>query len=125
MRKIYQIAIGLTCCVGLIISCKTTKTGTTSTTATTTKKDPTPVPAVVLSYNSPINNILDKNCNGCHSNPEKQKGDFTKYVGLKAKIDNGTFKTEVLDKKTMPPKEPLSSEDYAKLKLWFEQGAIE
>lgn len=112
MKKTSQIMVGIMCGVILIFSCKTTKTASTTTVAAVT-------------YKTSVKKILDQSCNGCHNNPEKKKGDFTTYAGVKAKIDNGTFKELVFEKKTMPPKEPLSADDFNKLKQWFEAGAPE
>ncbi|MCC6690653.1 MAG: cytochrome c [Bacteroidia bacterium] len=114
MKNFVRITTAVIICVAIIISCKTTKSPTTTTA--------TP-PA--LTYTASVKKILDQNCNGCHNNPEKKKGDFTKYAGVKAKIDKGEFQEEVFQKKSMPPKEPLSADDFDKLKKWVEAGAPE
>lgn len=112
MKKTAQIMIGIACGVILIFSCKTTKTASTT-------------PVVAATYKTSVKKILDQSCNGCHNNPEKKKGDFTTYAGVKAKIDNGTFKELVFEKKTMPPNSALSADDFAKLKQWFDAGSPE
>ena len=121
MKNIFRIAIGTIACAAVIISCKTT----TKPVATTTPPPPPAPPVVVATtYKTSIKNIIGDNCTGCHG-AGSQKGDFTNYAGIREKIDNGSFKELVIEKKTMPPREPLSSADFNKVKQWLEAGAPE
>lgn len=118
MKKLNQLLLAVSCAAIFIISCKTTKTG-----STTSAPAPPPPPTVVLTYNASIKNILDANCNGCHRGGDK--GDFTNYAGVKSKVDNGSFNERVFIAKDMPPKEPLAADELTKLKKWLEAGAPE
>ncbi len=119
MKRIIATAFSIPILALITFSCKTLKT--------TTSSEPSVSSAVHLTYNSDIKIILDKYCNSCHDKPGKKKGDFTTYLGVKEKIDNGSFKEKVFDKKKMPPvnKEPLTDEAYNKLKFWSDAGAPE
>jgi mono/diheme cytochrome c family protein len=118
MKNIIRITLGTIACVAVIISCKTT----TKPVATTTP--PAPPVVAATTYKNSIKNIIDDNCAGCHRSGSP-KGDFTNYAGVREKIDNGSFKELVIEKKTMPPREPLSSADFNKVKQWLESGAPE
>ena len=76
-----------------------------------------------VTYSGAIVTILNGNCNisGCHDF-NSAFGDYTSYEGVKEKIDNETFKARVMDKKDMPPSNPLSKADLDKLKCWLEAG---
>jgi cytochrome c5 len=119
MKKFRLLISVAVVCILSVISCKTTKPK-----AASGNKAAEPS-KVVLTYNGSIKNIIDNNCTSCHNNPEKKKGDFTNYAGLKFKTDNGTFKDRVIVQKDMPPRGPLSDEDYNTLKRWLEAGAPE
>ncbi len=116
MKNSVHIAASILAGILIAVSCKTTKPVQTNA-----------APKVTLTYNGSIKNILEQNCNSCHNNPEKKKGDFRNYAGIKAKIDNGTFKDRVIVKKDMPPsgRNPMSAEDYDSLKQWLEAGTPE
>ena|ERR1041385_390194 len=75
-------------------------------------------------YNANIKPIINANCNssGCHG-AGSSNGDFTVYAGLKAKADNGSLNTRVLEDKTMPPSGALSLDDRKKIKCWINNGA--
>ena len=75
-------------------------------------------------YSGAVASIINGNCNisGCHDSGSAF-GDYTNYEGVKEKIDNGTFKTRVMDQKDMPPSNPLPKADLDKLKCWLEAGA--
>lgn len=79
---------------------------------------------VSSSYSSNIKPIISSNCtsSGCH-NANSNNGDFTTYEGLKAKADNGTLNTRVVEQKNMPPSQPLSLDDLKKIKCWIDSGA--
>ena len=66
---------------------------------------------------------MDVNCNtsGCHA-AGSPYGDLTNYSGVKAKVDNSTFKERVIVQKNMPPAYSLSQTDLDKLNCWLEAG---
>lgn len=74
-------------------------------------------------YTSGIKSIIDNNCtgSGCHGT-NSYLGDFTSYAGLKTALSNGTFKREVITKKTMPKGSSLSESDYNKINCWLNNG---
>lgn len=69
--------------------------------------------------------IVQANCAtpGCHVPNGTGVGDFTHYAGLKAKVDNGTFVTNVLVNKVMPPSSTLGPCDLRVLRMWVDAGA--
>ena len=74
-------------------------------------------------YTSGIKSIIDNNCtgSGCHGT-NSYLGDFTSYAGLKTALSNGTFKREVITKKTMPKGSSLSTSEYNKINCWLNNG---
>lgn len=79
-----------------------------------------------VTYSATVKPITDNNCaiSGCHA-AGSGNGDFTTYAGLKAKVDNGSFKKRVIEDKTMPPSGPLPASDIEKLQCWLDAGAPE
>lgn len=75
-------------------------------------------------YNANIRPIINANCmsSGCH-NAGSVHGDFSTYAGVKAKVDNGSMNTRVLEDKNMPPSGPLPLDARKKIKCWIENGA--
>lgn len=74
--------------------------------------------------------IIDLNCAnyGCHVPGGTGNGDFTSHAGLKAKVDNGSFKHMVIDTKQMPPTfspgaTSLTSCELKTLEAWVAGGA--
>jgi hypothetical protein len=68
-------------------------------------------------YNSEIKSIIDSNCtsSNCHSN-------YSSYSGLQSILSNGKFKSEVLDKQSMPKNGNLSDTELDKIKCWVDNG---
>jgi len=81
-----------------------------------------------VTYSGTIGPLIVTHCYGygCH-NQGATIGDFTTYQGLKAKIDNGSFRLRVLDLKVMPPygHTPLSDLELFRIRCWLEAGAPE
>ncbi len=76
------------------------------------------------SYAANIRPIINGNClsSGCH-NTGSVNGDFTTYNGLKAKADNGSLNTRVVQQKNIPPSQSLSLDNLKKIKCWINSGA--
>lgn len=78
-------------------------------------------------YAQSIVSIIQTRCAipGCHNGDSTSVGNFNNYAEIKMRVDNGQFKLRVLDARSMPPiTQPLlTSEDYSKLKCWYEAGA--
>lgn len=79
-----------------------------------------------IKFSADVNPIITANCNtpGCHDTGSGN-GDFTTYTGIKAKVDNGTFKARVMDGNPtfMPASGALPADQIAKLKCWLDKGA--
>ena len=77
-----------------------------------------------LTFEKDIIPIMNTSCGGlfCHHG---KTSEWTKYETIKIAIDNGTFKKEVIDNKTMPKRKKLPTEKYNTIKKWLEEGALE
>jgi len=79
-----------------------------------------------VTYTDSIQPIISANCAtpGCHD-IGSLNGDFTTYVGVKAKVDNGSFQARVIDgtPSPMPPTGLLPAQEINKLKCWLAAGA--
>ena len=93
-------------------------------------KLPPPPPIINLcdtlnvTYSGAIASIMNAHCNtsGCHASGSPY-GDLTNYVGVKAKVDNTTFRKRVIIQKNMPPSYLLPQGDLDKLNCWLKAGA--
>ena len=75
-------------------------------------------------YESEIKGIISANCNSssCHGSGSSN-GDLTTFSKLKTYLDNGKFKSEVLDKQSMPKGgAKLSSTQLSKITCWKDSG---
>ena len=77
------------------------------------------------SYSQSVGPLIQTRCAipACHDG-STYIGNFNNYSEVKAYIDNGIFKVKVIDMKNMPPSSqpPLSTEEFNKLKCWYENG---
>lgn len=60
---------------------------------------------------------------GCHVSGGLGPGDFTQYVNVKAKVDDGRFQSEVIQAGSMPPSGRLADCDIQELQAWIDAGA--
>lgn len=95
-------------------------------TTPTSSLDCSNIPA---SFANDVVPIINNACVSCH-NSGYAYGDFTSYLGIKAKIDNGSFKLRTIDQKSMPPSNlsgptSLTSTELNILSCWIEAGAPE
>lgn len=69
--------------------------------------------------------IIQGNCaiSGCHIAGGAGNGIFENHAGVKAKVDNGSFFTRVIDQRDMPPGAPLNDCQIEKLTAWLNAGA--
>jgi uncharacterized membrane protein len=83
--------------------------------------------ASTVTYTSGVGAIISKSCAiaGCHVTGGAGNGVLTTLAGVKTKVDNGSFKTRVLDKKDMPPagSTQLSTAELELLQCWLTNGA--
>lgn len=77
-----------------------------------------------LTFEKDIKPIMNTFCGGlfCHHG---KKSEWTNFETLKVAVDNGTFKKEVIDEKTMPKRKKLPLKEYNILKKWLKEGALE
>jgi len=70
-------------------------------------------------YESEIKAIISANCgsSSCHGSGSSN-GDFTTYANLKPVLNNGKFKSEVIDKQSMPKNGKLTSSELSKIVCW-------
>lgn len=74
-----------------------------------------------VKYSKHIAPIMSQAC-GCHG-PGFFKGDLTNYAGVKLKVDDGSFKREVITNKTMPQGSTLSARQLELISCWLDKGA--
>jgi hypothetical protein len=86
---------------------------------------PEPEPPVEVSYSTDISPIIQMSCatTACHTQGGFANGNFDDYAGVKAKVDNGSFRQRVLVDKDMPLGGSLSDEELAILEAWLDNGA--
>src|ERR1051325_3693925 len=74
-----------------------------------------------IKFSTAVNPIIQSSCAGpgCHDGTV-YTGDYRTYAGLKANVDNGTFKARVIDVHAMPPVNKLSECQYKILKAWYD-----
>lgn len=87
---------------------------------------PTLCDSLDVTFSQKINPIIQNNCSnaGCHdSNANGTWGDFTSYVGIKEKIDNGSFRNRVLVQKNMPPSGGLTAAELQEIECWLNDAA--
>lgn len=78
------------------------------------------------SFAEDISPIISNSCStvGCHIQGGSGNGIFENYEGVKAKVDNGSFKKRVLEDKDMPPSGSLSECQLEFISAWLEAGAL-
>jgi hypothetical protein len=79
----------------------------------------------VTTFSGTINEIIQSRCAtpGCHVPGGTGPGDFTTYSGLQPKLQDGSFESQVLVNKAMPPTGTLSTCDLNKIQKWVNNGA--
>jgi len=77
-------------------------------------------------YTDDITHIMSSKCStpGCHV-AGFSSGDLTTYVGVKAKVDNGSMQRRTLNNKDMPPagNPALTDLELKRLDCWMKKGA--
>jgi hypothetical protein len=78
-----------------------------------------------VTYELDIAPIIQTSCAiaGCHVTGGTGAGVFEDYAGVKAKVDQGTFRSRVLDRRDMPPGFALGGADLQKIEQWLNEGA--
>jgi hypothetical protein len=85
-----------------------------------------PCDSATVSYMSDIRPIIFQSCaiNGCHASGGPQS-ELTTYEQVKFYVDNGLFKSWVIDQVpyAMPIGTPLTPEELQKIGTWLDEGA--
>jgi hypothetical protein len=79
-----------------------------------------------VTFSGKINTIIQNRCAtpGCHVAGGTGPGDFTSYAGLQPALQDGTFESQVLVNKVMPPTGSLSPCDLNMIQVWVNNGAL-
>ena len=77
------------------------------------------------SFSKDVVPVINKYCavSGCHVEGFPP-GDFTKYEGLHAVVENGFFQEKVFQQRIMPPADSLSDSELKVLQCWVDHGAL-
>ena len=80
-----------------------------------------------VSYSGSVKGIIETNCavSGCHVPAGTGPGNFALYSDVKARVDNGLFRSLVLVNQSMPPNIPLGDCELEQLSIWVNAGAPE
>lgn len=76
-----------------------------------------------VKFSTKIQPLLQRHCNNCHKAGGTGNGDFSTYGGVKAKVDNGSFRNRTLVEEDMPPNGSLNACELQQLQRWLDQGA--
>jgi hypothetical protein len=91
-------------------------------------KGEVPEPAVpinscdLVSFSNDIYPLISANCIGCH-NASFTANDLSNYAGVKAKVDNGSFRLRVLVIRDMPGYCTLPDSSIQQIECWLSSGA--
>lgn len=77
-------------------------------------------PCEQVSYTQHIAPVIAANCVGCHNS---SFADLSTYAGVKAKVDNGSFRQRVLVIKDMPGYCNLPDSVMQNIQCWLDNGA--
>ena len=87
-----------------------------------------PCDSATISYMADIEPIIVQSCaiSGCHASGGPQS-ELTTYDQVKFYVDNGLFKSWVIDQVpyAMPIGTPLTNEELQKIGTWLDEGACE
>lgn len=78
-----------------------------------------------ITYAQHIAPIIQARCAipGCHVSGGTGPGAFTSYSAVKAAVDQGSFRSVVLDSRAMPPGSPLTACQLDQIGIWLDAGA--
>lgn len=74
-------------------------------------------------YNDSARALIQNKCafSGCHDGASGV-GNYTTYMGIQRNLENGSFRREVLEARTMPQSGTLSTEEFELFRCWAENG---
>lgn len=111
MKK-YRLFIALI----ILYSCKKDKANPETPTNQTTNS---------ITYTNTIKNIIEQKCNNCHGTQGSTTNYFPDYIGVKQKVDDGTFRETVIVQKSMPYIDTLSKAQFSSIETWLNNNAPE
>ena len=83
--------------------------------------------SIPATFSGQVNPIIQQNCaiTGCHVPGGTGTNDYTSYAGVKANVDNGSFRHSVIEGQppVMPPTGQLPAEQLRILECWLNNGA--
>lgn len=79
---------------------------------------------IELTFEKDIKPIMNSYCGGifCHHG---KPSIWTNYHAVKKSVDSGSFKEQVIEKRTMPKRKSLPQKEYDLIKTWLQEGAKE
>lgn len=87
-----------------------------------------PCDTAVAKFNTEIIPIFNAKCatSGCHDGSNDPDMTTNIFANLETSITTGTFKTKVLDERSMPQlgSPELTNNEFLKIKCWFENGHL-
>lgn len=86
------------------------------------KPEPVLTDCDLVSYSKDIAPLLSTYCTNCH-NSNFVNYDLTIYTGVKQKVDNGSLRDRVFERKDMPGYCELTESELKKITCWLEKGA--
>lgn len=78
-----------------------------------------------VSFSNDIMPIISGSCAvvGCHVQGGSGTGLLENYEQVKAKVDDGSFRRRVVERRDMPPSGPLSDCQLQHIRKWLDSGA--
>ena len=76
-------------------------------------------------YEGEIKSLIETQCNNISCHGAEQQPVLTYWAAVKASVDNGSFKKQVVTQGTMPEGTKLTQEDYDLFNCWLSTGALE
>ena len=88
------------------------------------KITPAEIDCTTVSYSVTIAPLVAASCGGgsCHGSGANA-GDLTSYSALKAFVDNGSIRAEVIDQQTMPRGSNSTADQLGQWECWLNDGA--
>ena len=83
------------------------------------------IDCTTVNYNSIVQPFFAAHCNdsGCH-NAGSPDGDFTTYSKLRPYVNNGTIRSEVITRQSMPIGSSLNSNQLGQIQCWLDAGGL-
>jgi hypothetical protein len=82
------------------------------------------IDCTTVTFSSTVLPIITSNCSGsgCHSSGSSN-GELTSHATIKPYVDNGKFKSRVIDIQDMPKGGTLTADQLGQINCWLNAGA--